>query len=48
MLEIEMKLSTTFHSQIDKQTKRINQKLEQYLKIYNNYKQDVNNCRVFL
>jgi len=31
MLEIEMKLSTVFHPQIDRQTERMNQELEQYL-----------------
>jgi len=31
MLEIEIKLSTSFHLQINGQTERINQKLEQYL-----------------
>ena len=36
ILGIEIKLSTTFYSQIDKQTKRTNQK---FLKIYNNHRQ---------
>ena len=31
MLGIEIKLSTSFHLQINGQTERINQKLEQYL-----------------
>ena len=34
MLEIEIKLSTSFHLQTDSQTKRINQELEQYLKFF--------------
>ena len=31
ILGIEMKLSTSFYSQTDKQTKYMNQELEQYL-----------------
>ena len=31
ILEIETKLSTAFHLQMDRQTERMNQKLEQYL-----------------
>jgi len=34
MLEIETKLSMTFHSQTDEQTWRIKQELKQYLRIY--------------
>ena len=33
-LEIKEEISTIFHSQIDEQTKRINQTLETYLRIY--------------
>ena len=40
MLEIEIKLLIAFHSQIDRQTERTNQKLEQYLRIYINYRQN--------
>jgi len=31
ILGIESKMSTTFHPQIDEQTERVNQELEQYL-----------------
>jgi len=34
ILEIKSKISMAFHSQIDGQTKRVNQKLEQYLRIF--------------
>ena len=38
MLRIETKLFTVYHSQTDRQTERTNQELEQYLRIYVNYK----------
>jgi len=34
MFEIEMKLLTSFHPQVDSQTERMNQKLEQYLRFF--------------
>ena len=39
ILGIESKLSTVFHSQIDRQTERVNQELEQYLRIFIDYRQ---------
>ena len=40
MLEIESKLSTTFYPQIDRQMERVNQELEQYLRIFINHRQE--------
>ena len=39
MLEIETKLSMAFHLQTDEQIERTNQELEQYLRMYINYRQ---------
>ena len=39
MLGIKMKLSTLFHLQTDDQTEKINQKLEQYLQFFIDYRQ---------
>jgi len=39
MLGIEMKLSTSSHSQKDSQTERMNQELEQYLRFFVDYQQ---------
>jgi len=40
MLEINTKLSTAYHPQTDKQMERINQELEQYLRIFINHRQE--------
>jgi len=40
MLGIETKLSTAYHPEIDRQTERTNQELEQYLRMYVNHRQN--------
>jgi len=40
MLGLKGRLSTAFHPQTDGQTERMNQTIEQYLRIYCNYQQD--------
>ena len=40
MLGIETKLSTAYHPQMDGQTERTNQELEQYLRMYVNHRQN--------
>jgi len=40
MLGIESKLLTAFHPQIDGQTKRVNQELEQYLRMFIDHRQE--------
>lgn len=39
-LKIGIKLLTAFHSQTDRQTDRTNQELEQYLRVYIDYRQE--------
>jgi len=40
MLGIESKLLMVFHSQMDGQMERVNQELEQYLRMFIDYKQE--------
>jgi hypothetical protein len=40
LLNMKQRLSTAFHPQTDGQTERMNQTIEQYLRIYCNYQQD--------
>jgi len=39
ILGIENKLLTAFYSQTDRQTERVNQELEQYLRMFTNHRQ---------
>jgi len=40
LLGIQMKLSTAYHSQTDGQTERVNQELEQYLRVFIDHRQE--------
>jgi len=40
LLGIQTKLSTVYYSQIDRQMERVNQKLEQYLRVFIDHRQE--------
>ena len=40
LLGIQTKLSTAYHLQTDGQTERVNQELEQYLRVFIDYRQE--------
>jgi hypothetical protein len=40
LLEIEGNLSMAYHPQTDRQTERINQEVEKYLRMFTNHQQD--------
>jgi len=40
ILGIESKMSTAFHPQTDSQMERVNQELEQYLRMFIDYQQE--------
>ena len=39
-LNVQQSLSTAFHPQTDKETERVNQEVEQFLRVFCNYQQD--------
>jgi len=40
MLKIDVKLSTTYHSEIDDQIKKVNAVMKHYLQVFINYMQN--------
>jgi len=40
MLKIDVKLSTTYHSEINDQIERVNAVMKHYLRVFVNYMQD--------
>ena len=40
LLEIQTKLSIAYHPQINEQIERVNQELEQYLRVFINHRQE--------
>jgi len=40
LLKIQTKLSTAYHSQTNNQIERINQELEQYIRVFINHRQE--------
>jgi len=40
LLEIQVKLSIAYHPQTDRQTERVNQELEQYLRVFIDHRQE--------